>query len=465
VPPAHHPNRDTVTTIREDGSRRFLYPADVRGRFSLARRISALLLIAVYALLPWIPVGGYPAVFLDVAARRFHLFGLTLAAQDIWLLFFLITGLGFLLFIVTALFGRLWCGWACPQTVFLDQVYRRIERWVEGDGVQRRTLADAPWGPGKIARAAVKHAAYIVVSLGIAHLFLAYYVSIPALWAMMTGAPGRHWAAFVFIALATGVVYFNFAWFREQLCIIICPYGRLQSVLTDDHTLIIGYDAARGEPRGPAGAHAAGDCIACDRCVRVCPTGIDIRQGLQMECIGCAACVDACDEVMAHTGRPPGLVRYDSLAGLARKPKRIWRPRLAIYSVLLLFGATAATWGVLSIHPVLLTAIRLTGAPYYLDQGIVRNQYLVRLVNKQNSPATVRLDVSGLRPGASARGVEDAIEVPPMGEELRPLIIEQSRSTYQGPFAFRVHAADPAEGVDVGLSLEFLGPATAGSYP
>ena len=465
MPPAYLPNRDAVTTIRDDGSRRFLYPADVRGRFSTARRVSALLLIAAYALLPWIPVGGYPAVFLDVGARRFHLFGLTLAAQDIWLLFFLIAGLGFLLFIVTALFGRIWCGWACPQTVFLDHVYRRIERWVEGDAVRRRTLAEASWGPGRAVRAAVKHAAYVVVSLAIAHLFLAYYVSIPALWGMMTGAPGQHWTAFVFIALATGVVYFNFAWFREQLCIIICPYGRLQSVLTDDHTVIIGYDTARGEPRGPVGAQGAGDCVACDRCVRVCPTGLDIRQGLQMECIGCAACVDACDEVMAHTGRPAGLVRYDSLAGLARKQKRIWRPRLAIYGVLLLFGATAATWGISSIHPVLLTAIRLTGAPYYLDQGSVRNQYMVRLVNKQNRPATVRLAVSGLRPGASARGIDDAVVLPAMGEELRPLIIEQSRAAYQGPFAFRVRGVDAADRVEAGFALEFLGPTTGGSTP
>ena len=291
MPPAplFKPVRDVVTTIRDDGSRRFLFPADVSGRFARARRVVAVGLIAVYFLLPWIPVGGYPAVFLDVAHRRFHLFGLTLAAQDLWLLFFLISGLGFGLFFLTALLGRIWCGWACPHTVFLDQVYRRVERWIEGDAVRRRQLAAAPWSVGKLARRAAKHAAYVILSTAIAHLFLAYFVSIPALWAMMRQAPMQHGSLFGFIALATGVVYFNFAWFREQLCVVICPYGRLQSILTDDHTLIIGYDTARGEPRGPAGAHGAGDCVACDRCVRVCPTGIDIRQGLQMECIGCAA--------------------------------------------------------------------------------------------------------------------------------------------------------------------------------
>ncbi len=316
----------SVTTIREDGSRRFLFPADVSGRFARARRAVALVLIAVYFLLPWIPVGGYPAVFLDVAHRRFHLFGLTLAAQDLWLLFFLISGLGFGLFFLTALLGRIWCGWACPQTVFLDQVYRRVERWIDGDAVQRRWLAAAPWSVSKLLRRAAKHAIYLVLAIAITHLFLAYYVSIPAVWGMMRDAPADNWGTFVFIAAATGIVYFDFAWFREQLCIVLCPYGRIQSALTDDHTLVIGYDWARGEPRGKPAAPGAGDCVGCDRCVHVCPTGIDIRQGLQLECVGCSACVDACDEVMSRLGRRPGLIRYDSLAGLAGLPKRLAAP-------------------------------------------------------------------------------------------------------------------------------------------
>lgn len=465
VPPQPAPQRETVSTIAEDGSRRFLFPAEARGRFTRARRIAGAGLIALYVLLPWVRIGGYPAVFLDVAARRFHLFGLTLAAQDLWLLFFLITGLGFSLFVVTALFGRIWCGWACPQTVFLDHVFRRVERWCEGDSIARRQLEAAPWSADKLLRRGAKHSAYLILSLLVTHLFLAYFVSLPALWSMIGQAPGRHGAAFGFIAAATGLIYFNFAWFREQLCIVLCPYGRLQSVLSDDRTLVIGYDTARGEPRGPAGRPGAGDCLACERCVRVCPTGIDIRQGLQLECIGCAACIDACDEVMLRAGRAPALIRYDSLAGFAGSSRRWWRPRLAVYGVLLAAGAAAAAWSAAGIRPVLLGATRMVGAPYYVDGGRIRDQFLVRLTNKQDHPARLRLSVAGLPAGASPRGLEAEVEVPAMGEEIRPLVIEQSRASFRGSYAFEVEARDGAGAAPVRAQLEFLGPQPAPEGP
>jgi cytochrome c oxidase accessory protein FixG len=452
------PVRDQVTTIREDGSRRFLYPADSSGRFYRARRLVALLLIGAYLLLPWIRVGGYPAVFLDVARRRFHLFGLTLAAQDLWLLFFLISGVGFGLFFVTALLGRVWCGWACPQTVFLDHVYRRVERWIEGDAVRRRLLAEAPWTASKILRRAAKQAAYVLLSAAIAHLFLAYFVSVPSLWAMMRDAPTSNWGAFVFIAAATGAVYFNFAWFREQLCIVICPYGRLQSALTDDHTLTIGYDWARGEPRGRPDTPGVGDCVACDRCVSVCPTGIDIRHGLQLECIGCAACVDACDEVMARMGRRPGLVRYDSLAGLAGRPRRWIRPRMVVYGVLLLAGASVAGWSIAGIRPAVLGVTRMVGAPYYLDGDTVRNQFLVRLVNKRPQKVTLTLSARGLPASAVVRGLEAPVEIAPMGEEVRPLIVQEPRGQCAPALAFEIDASDPGGSFRLTRTMEFLGP-------
>jgi cytochrome c oxidase accessory protein FixG len=459
------PVRDLVTTIREDGSRRFLYPADSSGRFARARRLAALALIAVYLLLPWVKVGGYPAVFLDVAERRFHLFGLTLAAQDLWLLFFLISGLGFALFFVTALLGRIWCGWACPQTVFLDHVYRRVERWIEGDAVKRRLLAKAPWTPSKILRRGAKQAIYLLLAAAITHLFLAYFVSIPSVWAMMRDAPTKNWGAFVFIAAATGAIYFNFAWFREQLCIVICPYGRLQSALTDDHTLVIGYDWARGEPRGKPDAAGVGDCVSCDRCVSVCPTGIDIRQGLQLECIGCAACIDACDEVMARVGRRPGLVRYDSLAGLSGRPKRWIRPRMVVYGVLLLIGASVAGWSIAGIRPAVLTATRMIGAPYYMDGETVRNQFLVRLVNKRSEKVTLNLSVRGLPAAATVRGLETPVEIAPMGEEVRPLIVQLPRDQSVLAFTFEVGASDSVGSFRLSRAMEFLGPEAVPGSP
>jgi cytochrome c oxidase accessory protein FixG len=458
---APRPNRDAVTTIREDGSRLFLHPSDARGRFTNGRRWSGWLLIAIYLSLPWIPVGGHPAVFLDIADRRFHLFGFTLAFQDTWLMFFGITGLGFSLFFVTALLGRVWCGWACPQTVFLEHVYRRIERWIEGDAVARRRLDAAPWTAGKLVKRAGKQVVFFTISAVIAHLFLAYYVSVPELWSMMSAAPGTHWASFVFVFLFTAILYFNFAWFREQLCIVICPYGRLQSVLIDDHSLVIGYDAKRGEPRGKVGVPDAGACIDCNRCVQVCPTGIDIRQGLQIECIGCAACIDACDEVMDKVKRPRGLVRYDSLTGFAGGRTRWLRARIFVYLALLAVGAMVATWAVSTVRPANIAVSRLAGAPYFVTADSVRNQFLVRLVNKRDVPVRFVITL----PDAPARlvrtGLDGVVELAPLAEDVRPLIVQMTRTDYAGEFGLTVRVSDEAGTFTLEKTVRFVGPDNA----
>lgn len=487
------PNRDTVTTIKTDGSRPFLFPADVKGRFATYRSLSAIGLIFFYLALPWIKINGHPAVFLDVANRRFHLFGFTLATQDLWLMFFVITGLGFALFFVTALLGRVWCGWACPHTVFLDHVYRKIERWIDGDAVQRRALHAAPWTPGKIVRRIAKHTLFVLVSAVITHLFLAYFVSLPEVWTMITTAPAAHWGAFVFIGLATGALYFNFAWFREQLCIVVCPYGRIQSALIDDHSLVIGYDTVRGEPRSsrrsaaarregetvraddaaraPATAATAsmksatgmaaaetGDCVDCLRCVQVCPTGIDIRQGLQLECIGCTACIDACDTVMTRVGRPRGLIRYDSQQGFAGKRTQWIRARTLLYLPLLLIGAAVTLWALSTVKPMNLEVTRMTGAPYVVDAVSVRNQFLVRLVNKQNTPAHFKVHVAEGPGDLRQVGLEGTVEVGPLEEVVQPLILQQARDRYSGPFAFRVEVENLENSILLSRRVEFVGP-------
>ncbi len=457
-PTTERPRRETVTTIRSDGSRKFLFPADARGRFATLRRYSALALIGFYLLLPWVPVNGYPAAFFDLAGRRFHLFGLTFAAQDLWLMFFVITGVGFGLFFITALLGRVWCGYACPHTVFLDHVYRRIERWIDGDAVQRRALADAPLSARKVTRRVVKHSLYLLVSAGIMHLFLAYFVSLPEVWHMIRSAPTEHWGAFAFMAVSTGVLYFNFAWFREQLCIVICPYGRIQSALIDESTVVIGYDRKRGEPRGRAGTVDAGDCIDCTRCVQVCPTGIDIRQGLQMECIGCTACIDACDDVMKRVGRPQGLIRYDSQAGFAHRRTRWIRPRTILYFALLLAGAIAATVALSTVRPFNFGVTRMVGAPYIVDGGTVRNQFLVRLVNKRNAPVDFEVTLQAEEPGVRHTGFETTVRVAPLQEIVQPFILQQERKAYDGPFKFRLEAKDAAGSFKIERAVEFLGP-------
>ena len=457
-----HPTPDSVTTIRSDGSRPFLFPTHTRGRFTTARRFSAYALIAIYVLLPWIKINGFPAVFLDLAERRFHLFGVTFAAQDMWLLFFVITGVGFALFFVTALLGRVWCGWACPHTVFLDHAYRRIENWIDGDAVQRRLLHDAPWSPRKVFKRIAKHACFVLLSAVITHLFLAYFVSLPEVWHMVQSAPTEHWGAFAFIVIATALLHFNFAWFREQMCSVLCPYGRIQSALIDDHTMVIGYDVARGEPRGKVrhdpGAAKHGDCVDCRKCVLACPAGIDIRQGLQMECIGCTACIDACDSIMTRLDRPRGLIRYDSQNGFQGKPTRWIRPRIILYFVLLLIGASVATWALSTVKPANFGVTRMTGAPYIVDAMNVRNQFLVRIVNKRGEPARFTLRVRGEPAGTQRVGFDTAVVVPEMGELVQPLILQQPRASYIGPFAFDVLIEDAGGKFQLARQVEFLGP-------
>lgn len=458
APARHAPTRDSVTTINDDGSRYFLHPSDVHGWFTRWRRHSGLVLIAIYLLLPWIPVDGYPAVFLDIAERRFHFFGYTLAAQDAWLLFFGLTGMGFGLFFLTALLGRVWCGYACPQTVFLEHIYRRIERMIEGDGPSRRQLDAAPMSAGKLARRLLKHALYILVSLVITHLFLAYFVSIPEVWHMMSAAPGQHWGAFLFMAIASGILYFNFAWFREQLCIVICPYGRLQSALSDDHTMTIGYDGTRGEPRGKVGTPAAGACIDCNRCVQVCPTGIDIRHGLQLECIGCAACIDACDEVMTKVKRPTGLIRYDSLVSFRGGKTRWLRPRTIVYGVLLCIGIAVATFAFSTVKPASMIVFRMSGAAYFVDRDDVRNQFMLRIVNKRNVPVTFVVKLTGVPAGITQNGFMAPVTIAPLAEQVSPLVLTSDRGHYSGPFKFTVTVQDQQQTLTLAREIEFLGP-------
>ncbi len=288
-------------SILSDGRRKKIVPADVRGRFDRARKIVFAALIALWIALPWVKINGAPAVFLDMDARRFFLFGMTFNAQDTWLLFFLLSGVGFGLVYLTALAGRAWCGWACPQTVFLEGVYRRIERLIEGPREKHLRRDSGPLTPGRVVRKIAKHAAFLVASVLIAHIVLAYFVSLPRELAMVRQSPGAHLEAFVWATAIAALLYGNFSWFREQLCVVLCPYGRLQSVLLDEDSLVVGYDATRGEPRGKKGK-AEGDCVDCNRCVVVCPTGIDIRNGLQMDCVACTACIDACDDIMVKGG-------------------------------------------------------------------------------------------------------------------------------------------------------------------
>ncbi len=441
-----------------DGSRPRIIPADVKGRFTRARRLVAILLIVFAASLPWVHVAGAPALFLDIGTRRLFAFGSTFNAQDGPFLFFLVTGLGASLFTVTTLFGRLWCGWTCPQTVVLDAFFRPIERLIEGAREVRLRREAGPWTPSRVARLLLKHTVFAVVAVALAHGVLSYFVSAPGVFAMVRGGPGGHVEAFTWTTAMSLVIYANFAFFREQLCLGVCPYGRLQGALVDNDTVTIGYDVQRGEPRGKAG-HADGACLDCNRCVVVCPTGIDIRNGSQLDCVGCAACIDACDDVMDRAHRPRGLVRYDSLAGFAGTKRRVVRPRILFYGGLLAVGAAVALTTMRSRHTdAELTVMRLPGAPYQLDGDRVRNSFDAHLVSKQAKAGLYTLVVQGPADAEDVLPLRE-VNVDGMGSVHAPLFVTASRDEAAAHQPVRVSATRQGSTEVVSAVVTLLGPA------
>ncbi|MFN8422303.1 MAG: cytochrome c oxidase accessory protein CcoG [Anaerolineae bacterium] len=444
-------------SIRSDGSREKVRVADVHGRFTTWRRRTFAALIVLYAAAPMLRVGGQPLIFLDITNRRFYLFGQTFNAQDAYLIFFLLAGGILAIFLATALLGRLWCGWACPQTVFLEGIFRPVERWLEGSKHEQLRLAKQPMSPRKARILLTKHAIYLVAALVVSHIFISYFVSLEQLRHWVFVAPREHWTAFVWMAAITGGLYFNFAWFREQTCLILCPYGRLQSALTDDDTVVIGYDARRGEPRGSLHTEGAGDCVDCLRCVEVCPTAIDIREGLQLECIGCAACIDACDDVMTRVGRPIGLVRYDSLNGLAGRPKRFTRPRILAYAAVTAALLAAGVFFAARRHPFEATLIRQTGAPYVLEDGAYRNSYFVHVVNK--TPHRSTFEIHPVLPeGATAIVPIPSIDLDSLTDQRIPLVVRMPVAAYEHEFDVVVETRDALSGRTVSSRLRFTGP-------
>jgi len=449
-----------LSTLNADGTRRWLRPRLSRGRFLTGRRVLAWVLIAIFTLLPYLRIGGKPAILLDILHRRFALFGATFLPTDTVLLALLLIGIVVSIFFVTAVFGRVWCGYVCPQTVYMEFVYRPLERLFDGPPRTGGRPGRKQTGP----RTAAKYVLYLVVSMYLAHTFLAYFVGVEALRHWIFRSPFEHPTSFLVMAATTGLMLFDFAYFREQTCIVACPYGRLQSVLVDRDSLIISYDPKRGEPRGKGkrGAGAVlGDCIDCNLCVETCPTGIDIREGLRMECVGCAQCIDACDAVMDRVGRPRGLIRYGSQASIAGEAGRIARPRIFIYTTVLavvtgLFIFALSRKGVVDV-----TLLRGLGTPFVeLPDGEISNPVRVKIMNRLDTPASFRIDVAGGTP-ARLDIDEDPLTVPAGTAVTKGFLIVTPTSVFvNGKRDVVVRVSGAGETKE--LKYRLLGPFAAG---
>jgi cytochrome c oxidase accessory protein FixG len=460
------PSERILSTLNADGSRRWLRPRVSPGRFLAARRILAWALIALFTALPFVRIHDAPAMLLDITRRQFTLFGKTFLPTDTVLLAVLLLGIVVLVFLVTAVLGRVWCGWACPQTVYMEFVYRPIERLFEGPPGRGGTLGRKASGAGTAA----KYVVYVIVSMGLAHTFLSYFVGVDNLRNWMTRSPVDHPTSFAIMAVTTALMFFDFTWFREQTCIVACPYGRLQSVLIDRDSLIISYDSKRGEPRGHGrGAHVKtvgdasktpevnkGDCIDCGLCVETCPTGIDIREGLRMECIGCAQCIDACDAVMAKIQRPLGLIRYSSQLRVAGERGRIARPRLFIYAGVLVVIA-GVFWALVShAKDVDVTLLRGMGVPFTeLANGEIANPARVKITNRSHQTHRYRVEISG---GARVVLDDQPLTVEPTASVTRGLVIVAPATSFVvGKREVRLRVIDDKQSVTE-VAYRLLGP-------
>ncbi|WP_291724442.1 cytochrome c oxidase accessory protein CcoG [Bernardetia sp.] len=395
--------RDSISTIDSSGKRVWIYPKAPSGRFHLYRKVVAAFLLAFLFGAPFIKINGNPLLLFDVLSRRFVIFGQLFTPQDFHL--FVLGMLLFIVFVVifTVIFGRLFCGWVCPQTIFMEMVFRKIEYLIEGDAVAQKKLNKQAWDAEKIGKKTAKHSIFFGISFLISHTFLAYIVGVDELWQLFEDTPTEHLSLFVALLVFTGLFYGVFAFLREQVCTTICPYGRLQGVLLDNDSIVVAYDEVRGEPRGRGKREKdpierekdpRGDCVDCSLCVEVCPTGIDIRNGTQLECINCTACIDACDSIMDKFDLPRGLVRYASRNEIEKKQKFKFTTRMRAYSVVLFLLITAMV-SLLAIRTQVETIVlRAQGTTYQTtEKGDIRNMFTVLLINKTSDTLNMSIDL------------------------------------------------------------------------
>jgi cytochrome c oxidase accessory protein FixG len=415
--------RNTMATVDEKGKRVWVYPKKPAGHFHNARIVVTIVLLTIFFAGPFIKIGGQPFLLLNLFERRFVVLGQAFWPQDFFLL--ALTLITFFVFVIlfTVVFGRIWCGWACPQTLFMEMVFRKIEYLIEGDANEQRKLNQAPWTGDKIFKKGLKQFIFILISVIISHTAMAYLIGIEEVKTIVTQSPGEHMAGFLGLVAFTAIFYGVFAWFREQACIAVCPYGRLQGVLLGKDSIVVAYDWVRGEPRGKMKKDqvdsSKGDCIDCKLCVHVCPTGIDIRNGTQLECVNCTACIDACDDVMVKVGKPKGLIRYASYNSIKEGIQKLIRPRVLGYIVVLLALVTFLSFMIATRSDIETTILKVPGTLFQRgEDGTISNLYNVEFVNKTFEDITLEVKVDSPPEAILSKVGEQSIVVP-AGEMLK----------------------------------------------
>lgn len=411
--------RDSIATVDESGKRIWIYPKKPSGNFHRWRIVVTVALLSLLFSGPFIRINGQPALLLNVFERKFVILGQAFWPQDFFLL--AVTLITFFVFIIlfTVVFGRVWCGWMCPQTLFMEMVFRKIEYWIEGDANDQRKLTKQPWNREKILKKTSKHILFLAVSVLISHTVMAYLIGTEKTWAILNEPPAEHLAGFIGLIAFTGIFYGVYAKFREQACVAVCPYGRLQGVLLVRDSIVIAYDWLRGEPRGHRRKNqdqsAAGDCIDCKLCVHVCPTGIDIRNGTQLECVNCTACIDACDEVMVKIGKPKGLIRYASYNSIKNGIVKIINSRVIGYSFVLLTLLGVLSFALITRSDVEATILKVPGTLYQREGEYITNLYNVEFVNKTFEARTLEIRIESPVEAEIRKADANAIVVPAEG--------------------------------------------------
>ncbi len=390
--------RDQLATVSKEGKRNWIYPKKPAGTFYNARTIVSFVLLLLLVVTPFIKVHNNPFMLFNFPERNFILFGIPFGPHDFHL--FVIAMITIIVFVIlfTVIFGRIFCGWACPQTIFMEMVFRKIEYFIEGDAREQIKLNKAPWTKGKIFKKLLKTGIFFGIAFFISNIFLSYIIGFDELWKIITDPPSEHIAGLTEMLVFSGVFYWVFAFFREQACTIVCPYGRLQGVLLDQDSIVIAYDHVRGEPRGKIRKNEIqhlGDCVDDKLCVDVCPTGIDIRNGIQLECVNCTACIDACNFVMDKVKRPRGLIRYDSLNGIEKKTKFKFTSRMIGYSILLTLLVGVLGYLLITRTDFNINILRTPGMLFQQQpENKISNLYDLDIVNKtfDEMPISLKLE-------------------------------------------------------------------------